>query len=376
MGKKLWGNRPRINFILKKPDDRRRTFQVLKRTVREGQKPTHEAVDNERIRAINASLLNGIQDAATCEIQVREIMAELQAIERRHIPRIVHNEENARILEAYWEREYASRNLSDPQAARNRLFRSVEAVGSLSLFSASRESLQKAVDKKYRDNRQRDIIAALNQILRSIGRPIELVKRKEIVSDVHYLTPEEFADAQSYVENPIDRLLQSVGFHTGLRIGEIFALTPEGVQGAQFFTQFQIDRQLDKRATKRGSAKRRKIYVLPGGEALVREWARLPMREKLKYRSRKHAEVLKAACVKAFPDQTDKHIVFHDLRHSYAVFLVSRGVSISQVAQCLNNSAAVCERYYSGFVLKDETIESIKRIIETSADPNNASVAK
>lgn len=366
MGKNIWGDRPRINFVLKKPSEKdgRRTFQVLKRTVTKDRPIKHERIENERLTAINASLLNGIQDAVACEIQAREVISDLMKIERQRLPRVVHNEENQRLVQSYWDREYSDREVLDSKAAYNRLVRAAEAVGNLSLFSASRQELQKAVNAKYKDNRQRDVVSALNQLLSFCGRGIELIRREEIIDDVRYLTESEFNTVQKHVEDGLDRLLQRVAYVTGLRQGELFALTPDSTLGAQFFSQHQIDRQLQRRQTKRRLAKKRQIYVLPGGEDAFREWANVPKKLKLEYRNRKHAEVLQRACQKTFPNHEEKHIVFHDLRHSYAIYLVSRGVSLTQVAQCLNNSYAVCERYYSGFVLKDETIENIKRIIE------------
>jgi integrase len=368
VGKVVWGDRPRVNFILKKPneDEGRKTFQILKRVVKSGQKPTHEKFTNERLKAINSSLVAGVQSENACLFQVREVISDLMKIERRKLPAIVHNEENHRILQMYWDKEYSIRDLTAPEAAYDRLKRAISAVGSLSLYSASREALQKAVNLKYKDNRQRDIVAAINQLLSFIGRGIELNRRAEVVEDVFYLTPEEFQKAQRFVEDPMDRLLQKVAFHSGLRTGENFALNPESAAGAQFFSQYQIDRWLTKRHTKRKTSKRRRIYILPGGEDAFRQWSAIPQKVKNAMRLRRHADILKEACRKAFPEREDKHIVFHDLRHSYAIYLVSRGVNLTQVAQCLNNSYAVCERYYSGFVLKDETVDSIARIIGNS----------
>lgn len=366
MGKNIWGDRPRVNFILKKPGNGRRTFQVLKRVIRKGESPKHEAIENERIKAINSAFMNGLQDQDDSEIQVREVMADLQKIEKRKFPKTVHNAENFRALQAYWDRTHDSRELIDPKSAFNRLARAVEAVGEHSIYSASKETLQKAINAKYRDNRQRDTVGAINQLLAFIGRGIELVRRPEVIGEVRYLTPDEMTRAQKFVTDPLDRLLQRVAFNTGLRIGEIFALNQESAQDAQFFSQFQIDRDLERRHTKRRLRKRRRVYVLPGGEPDFKEWAAVPLKTKLKIRNQKHAEILGRACEEAFPNREDKRAAFHDLRHSYAIYLVSRGVNLTQVAQCLNNSVSVCEKYYSGFVLKDETIESIKRIIEAN----------
>lgn len=369
MGKMVWGNRPRINFILKKPSEKdgRRTFQVLKMSSGNDGRRSYERIENERLKAINLALQNGIQDAQACEIQAREVIADLMKIERQKIPKIVHNEENLRLVQTYWDREYSDREVLDSKAAFHRLARAAESVGQLSLFSASKQELQKAVNSRYKDNRQRDVVSALNQLLKFTGRAIELIRRDEIIDDVRYLTIEELERVHAFVEDPVHRLLQRVAFVTGLRQGEVFALTQESAIGAQFFSQHQIDRQLERRQTKRRLSKRRQLYVLPGGEAHFKEWAALPKKIKLAYRNKNHAEIIGRAAEKAFPDREDKRVVFHDLRHSYAIYLVSRGVSLTQVAQCLNNSYSVCERYYSGFVLKDETIESIRRVIDEHA---------
>lgn len=368
MGKRIWGNRPRVHFILKKPSekDQRRTFRVLKRTTPLGGKPSHESVQDERIEALNKALLSGSLGRDQCLIQAELVIDDLTAQAKAKLPRAVFNEENRKALEHYWEKEYASRRLADPDAALNRLKRAIEAVGPLSLYSAPREKLQKAVNAKYEDNRQRGVISALNQVLAFLGRDIELLQHAEVIGEIRYLTPDEFAEAQRYVADPIDRLIQKVGFVTGLRQGEVFALTLESIQGVRVFSQYQMDRELDRRRTKARQETRRRVYVLEGGRPALEEWARLPLSIKKEWRNRKHAEIFMRACEKAFPGRPEKHCTYHDLRHSFAVYLASNGVSTTHIAKCLNNSVVVCERYYSGFVLQDETIDSIERIMNSA----------
>jgi integrase len=371
MGKHVWGARPRVNFILKKPSetDGRKTFQVLKRITVQGQKPTHEKVDDERIRTLNTALLAGSLGLDQCRMQAEIVIESMLAKEKSRLPKAVFNEENRRALEDYWESEYAHRALVRTQEARDRLKRAIEAVGSGSLYTATRSQLQTAINAKYPDHRQRPIVSSLNPILKYIGRDFKLTKRKETRKEVDHLTPEEFKKAQRFVADPIDRLIQRVGFNTGLRQGEIFALTLQEIQGARVFSQWQMDRELDRRETKTKEETRRRVYVLPGGMDAVLEWAKLPTKIKKEWRNRRHAEILTEACIRAFPDQTEKHCTFHALRHSFAIVLATKGVSLTQIAKCLNNSVLVCERYYTGFTAQDETIEAIDRMM-------NASVAK
>jgi len=76
------------------------------------------------------------------------------------------------------------------------------------------------------------------------------------------------------------------------------------------------------------------------------------------------ARILKRACKMAFPNDPSKWITAHDLRHSYAVMMLTKyDVSISQIAKLLGNSVSVCEEYYLRFQSNDDLIDSIDRKI-------------
>ncbi|MCC7405816.1 MAG: hypothetical protein IT288_15555 [Bdellovibrionales bacterium] len=60
-------------------------------------------------------------------------------------------------------------------------------------------------------------------------------------------------------------------------------------------------------------------------------------------------------------------MTFHAIRHCYAIHLISRGVSMSLVAQLLGNSLSVCRRHYAGFELTTDSIEAINTIMKRSA---------
>ena len=59
--------------------------------------------------------------------------------------------------------------------------------------------------------------------------------------------------------------------------------------------------------------------------------------------------MLQQACKAAFLQEKEKHLKFHDLRHSYAIYLLSLGMSLERVAQSLGNSIQFCQQYYVGF---------------------------
>jgi integrase len=367
MGKNIWGSKPRVNFILKKPGGGRRTFQILKRTTRPGAcRPEHVSVTDPRLDSLNRAFLAG-QGFAESELQAREIIADLQAgARRRAIGVAVHNEENRRILSAYWERHFAHRvyEVEDSETSmRNRLSRAVDAMGSLSLVVASKEALQAAIDRKYRDHRQRALVASLNGILKHLGRDFELTPRPKRRKQPRHLKLKDFERVNRHTEDRRDQLLQRVAFATGLRTGELFALSEDSVQGRHFFAEGQMDRALTLRGTKTRDETRRRIYVIPGFENDVQEWCRIPADKKREIRGRKHAAILKSACEVVYPDRPETHCAFHDLRHSIAVHLAQMGVPISRIAKCLNESELVCQEYYGGFYPHDDTIDAIDMIM-------------
>jgi hypothetical protein len=71
---------------------------------------------------------------------------------------------------------------------------------------------------------------------------------------------------------------------------------------------------------------------------------------------------------------------FHDLRHSYAVYLIGKGMSLDWVAQSLGNSRDVCERFYKSHILQDDSIRLMRMMLlkadETAANPGSATEDK
>ena len=139
------------------------------------------------------------------------------------------------------------------------------------------------------------------------------------------------------------------------RTGELFAIIPKSIRSNIVLVQNQIDREGNKRDTKNRIV--RKAFIIEAGRSKIIQWASL---NKTNYRNIKFSNVIRSACQKAFPDDKQKWVVFHDLRHSYAIHLLSKGISLSLVAQSLGNSVIVCQENYAGFSLADESIDAIE----------------
>lgn len=355
--------RDRIRYVLKKPGGGRRSFAILEDRVKPNGRRESRILPHEAVDAVNRMVQGQQKPISVAELELREVIAGLyQELDKRH-GTAMFNEENRQALEAYWDREYDSRNVQEDslQSARNCLNRAIEAVGRLSLASAPRKQLQAALNKRYQGNKQRTHAAALNQVLKFLGRDFELTLAKPERRNPRYLTPEEFARVLPHVQDERFRLFFGSAIATGGRTGEVFAIEPHHVRNGTAFIRTQLDRNSLIRETKNG--RQRHVVLMPAYAHMVAEWVNLPDAERLVIRHEKHAKVLKAACAKVFPGQPKKHCDIRDLRHSYAIWLLNQGVSIGLVAQSLGNSELVCQEYYAGFVLAPESVLAIQSIL-------------
>ena len=320
-------------------------------------------VDDPRIAAVNKALEDG-KSIEQCEQLIQEILASLNAEQKRLSPKIVHNSENQALRDAYWEKEYAGRDISAPEVMGWELDRALDAVGELSLVSTSREELQKALARKFSGNKQRKIADRINALLKFAGRTDRLRKDRKERKSIKYVSIEELQKILPKLPSDEYRLLVRLAFGTGMRVGEIFAVTPERVRKDMVLVEEQLDKKLKARDTK--TRRTRKAYIIPDAVSAFKKWFALPDETRLEFRKENHAEMFREACEAAFPKNSAKHLVVRDLRHSYAIHLVRHGVSITLVAQSLGNSVAVCQEYYAGFALVDESIDTIRNIMNKS----------
>jgi lysophospholipase L1-like esterase len=110
-------------------------------------------------------------------------------------------------------------------------------------------------------------------------------------------------------------------------------------------------------------------HTLSGGYKGTVEIYENDLRDLLKYTKEKlrkieYSFLIKKAGRITFPKDNEKqNLKTHDCRHSYAVHLLSSGVSISLIAKSLGNSVLVCEKYYLGYALQEEGIQMIHQLM-------------
>lgn len=364
-------------YLLKRPsekDGRKRWSLLLVSRTPAGRK-LYQSVINPLLDNLNTLWEKGFQSFDQLDKQAIDLRERLNRELKGKPGGVVFNQENMAILGdfnapnpgTYWHDVYGRRKrLIDRRSSYYELRRSLEAVGNLSLTTATEQEIQAAIDGHgYPDNKQRRIVSRLQPLLEFIGRKeIKLEKARPEQREVRYLTVDEFNAVLKHVEEPWLKTLSKMAFYSGLRQGELFGVKPEEISEGQAVVNVrrQLDPKLKFRPTKTRAI--RKAFLFPEGGDAYREWFELPQEEVFKHRLARIAELFRDACIKAFPKRPDKWCTFHDLRHSYAIRLLEKGVPLSFVARSLGNSEVVCEQHYTGKVLTDGFIEGIKAFVK------------
>ncbi len=352
-------------LLIKKPQeltrgrDKRKSFSISQKVG-----TSFKTLKVEELVTINGNYLGGVITAEQAFSKVKELVKTLYLERDKSKPQIVHMAANYAVLNKYWKDKYSDRDLIDSESMKNDIRRAIAAVGKYSLISASKDQLQKNVNLYFKEkpNLQRRAVTRLNQLLIFLGRGFTLNKVRERMNDVSHLSLREWRKVSKYIDEDSFHILCWVAFTTGLRLGEIFAITDSNIHWTRKY--IKVTRQVDSNFIKRETKTRRdrRAFFINEGAIWLEKWVDLPKKEKDRIRNLNHARKLQKACMAVYTEQ-DKIIKFHDLRHSYAVHLLSNEVPLAFVAQSLGNSHKVCEKYYLGFVLADESINTISRIM-------------
>jgi integrase len=345
----------RVTYFIKRPGSGRTSFALVRKDD-SGQK----TVEHERIRALNAAMLSRALEVADADHQAMELVRELNATERKkRMGSYVASEANLRLLKRYWEEAYGRRKIIDKDSAHYRLRRAIEALGPTPLLGAV-DVVQARIDQASKGSvrRQRALAATVNQLRRHFGVSERVNLEGRTLPEFRFLTRDEFIRVNGAVADEHLQLLFSALFHTGVRLGEAYALKREHYRAPALSVMGQVDKQGARRATK--NKRVRKTLVIAEGADDLALWLGLPQSEREAAASRKALpKIWKRACKEAFPRNNEKWTNVHDLRHSYAVHMLERGVSMSLIAKLLGNSLAVCEAYYLNFAHSDDTLTAV-----------------
>ena len=351
---------------LKKPGYHRKSFAIMKKA--DGKWKVFKSALTERL---NSRYHSGELSYDSALEEFQRVITDLY--EHRDRERQSALNTNTRLMEEYFAYKYLrksrKRRLAESTipGALHDLRRAVISLGQLDLSVAPIDKMQEQVDQYFEDRETNTphskAVCRINALLRYSGRPNHdrLETLPETFDEVKNITKEEF----DLICNELvgyDHSLAMIAYHSGLRIGEIFALQKNRIRRIQNGIVLNVDKQMY-RDFSYGLPKRRKIRRAFAGEACLEalnHWLEVPEEKRISLRNRKFSEIIGDSCKKA---NTFHKISFKDLRHCYAINLLNRGATISQVAQNLGNSEQVCRKHYVGYVMTNDGIEMMAKVV-------------
>jgi integrase len=241
--------------------------------------------------------------------------------------------------------------------------RALKAAGNVPIDGPI-EEIQDYLDETLEDDldKHNTVCGRINRIRKWLKLPLLVPARKER-KDVAYLTKAEVEKLIAKLPEP-HKTLAAVAFYTGLRRGEIFALEPSSLKRDTIDVHAQLHLVSgDMRLPKNG--KKRKAFIIPGGEIWVKKWLKMKTATRLNPKTEEEENLYKPNL--GLSQMIRKHSGgkrFHDLRHSYAVYLISKGLSLDWVAQSLGNSRDVCERHYATHILQQDSIDLMRAALK------------
>jgi integrase len=323
----------------------------------------HSQVKDERLDSINALFRAGTIDAQAAQRQVEELVEQLRKAERPDTHQYL--DSNMDILDRYFREEYETRDIlpNSLKAAKASFRRALKLLGKLELPTADVKEVQKRIFALPYKKRQH-VVLTLNALFKYIGRKHGFELGKKIrIERVRHLSLKEFLLVLPKIEHPLVQRLAAVGFATGGRVGELFAITQYNAVTRQVTIYTQIDRKLEERMPKTLQSQRTAV-VVKELEQHVKDWIATPMEERMTIRNVRLADYVLRACKEVFPNSPDKHCHIKDMRHGYAIHFLSKGASVSLMAQQLGNSEEVCREHYTGFIVSDEGAALLNRLQE------------
>jgi integrase len=348
-----------IDYWIIKPNKTRKSFAIVERSNRSG----GARIKDSRLDAINKAFKANAIDFITALYQVTQIKIELES--KNNLSTYPSCDANIDLFNKYWDTKYSRRktHAESKRSARGYYLRAIAALGATPLLSTSIQDLQKIVDT-LPNKKQRSVTNCLNRLLKFYGRSEVLAKAKKEDSEFRYLDEKDFKLMLRHVWPHEQKLICNVAFYSGLRLGEIFAVR-------QFFNEdstLHVEKQMyeDGSMGTTKNRKKRRVFVAPTGVEHVDKLLELETSDRQKLRKLSWAKIVKRACKEAFPKSPEKHLNFHDLRHSYAIYCMSKGLSLTVVASCLGDGLAVAQEYYARFERTSDLGQLAKRLWKAS----------
>lgn len=364
-----------LRFYIIKPYGHKRRWAIQPYIELERGKRQYLKKDSEiakelaaKLTPINREFLAGKLNESTVKDMLSEIIetyikrgqTKHFALKKRRI-----SEANQKLLDTFWEKKYAHKSLADEASAKADFKRAIILAGDLSLYTATAKDLVEQLKQNCKTiNQHRRAVSSLNELLKFLARDIRLVKPEEEYREVRYLNESEVRQLAESSSNEHFKMLTYVLFGTGARTGEAFAIDVNSLRDRAVHINKQVP--LKKRKSQPDRIKKPKrgktgwVTAIEWTWSYIQKWAEV---DKTKVNRWQYYNWITTQSRKLWPTNKQKHVKPHDLRHSHAIYLLDKGVSIQAVARQLRNRVEICQKYYTGHEHTPESLELLKKKI-------------
>lgn len=356
-------------FSIKRPDKFRRSFDIIEdrkspseRVQTSIKKVTKYSGQAAALESLNANFQKGILSELEVEVTIRDVIKpQLEQMVNRASRAQTESTvmaANMRIFNAFWSDRYENnRRVIDRTRVRNQFLYALRKLEPLSLSGCEEKELQRHWDQVLTGTAHRRYGRAINTLLRFLGRPTKLILERNDDIAIEYITADELKKLTFHIIDPDLSDAVTTLFSTGVRTGELFALTRRNLKNTK---ALYVDQQIDRQGVRRATKNRRKhdTIVLDSGLEAILRWLDLDFERKMELRhsiSHRLAEISEKIL--------GRRITPHHLRHSYAILLLEKGVPLDRVAQLLGDTVEVTQKHYTGFVVTDHAINSLHKLI-------------
>jgi integrase len=348
-------------YILKRPTGKHRSYRIYRRHRLKNGKTQDEYIDIQAIHSLNDRLIAGTASPDTVEKELSMLIDQLYKQDGAKVLKAVANSENRKFFELYWSKEYDdSRVVQDRRTMYNDFLRALDAIGELSIQTTPVKELQKAINK-LPNKKQRRVANRLNSLLRFNKSEDTLKLLPKLHEQPVFITPQELTLLLIHLPEEYKIAVQ-FAFYSGLRIGELFALNEMSLREPQ---RLWIHQQLYDNG-KFGATKNRKprhVNIYPKAVEVFHSWIELKDKLIAEGRMKKWRSIAARTVASACRRAKITPIVFHDLRHCYAIKLLEDGASLQDVADMIGDGLKVTEEYYVGFLRTNKRLDSILNIM-------------
>ena len=338
-------------MIIKKPGKGHPNYRLLTR--KEGVRG-YRAVNPPELAAINQEFREGRLSFARAEVAIRELRDRLAPVKVKTLSWLP---ENQAIALEYWEKEGSRRRLKAPQAAKDRILLAVKRLGSQNLLGDP-AAIEKHLRGYLANNQQRSAIQVINSLRKFKRLPAMLIAPPATLPVPEYLTKEEIAACIKACPRKEWALMVAAAYGTGCRKGELYAIGRDSLKdgGSHVLVEWQYKRGWVKASTKNN--RKGVAFVLPWLRTPLKEWVLVPTEiKKAIQKADSVGRWFSSYCQK----ELRRDLSFHNLRHSYARYMLGEGARLEEIAAWLRDRMSTVERYYLAWEQTNAEMASNKR---------------